>query len=386
MRPRTPGEPSGPWSGHAEVEELPAQAVMPRGTPRLGLTGTIAVIAMVGLLAAGFGMLGGRPDASPDGQAASTPSSPARSASPAPTPPRVVHPKVTPWTECGRPRALPPSIDLQVDGTRYAGTIEEMDLAFFGIPSGPMRGLPEYSEDQRIDVPVDLISELWIEQGVCAVAWSLGLVRGTQVFLPLDFQGNLDRDPLLAAQNRFPLQLYPYADGDYILVAVLDLGTTVVRASWPIHVPSVDVPTAFLLTDDDQVPAVMGCEVFILFANHVGDDLNPCADDVDDPPTETAVVKAGSLIRFWMTGAGDPWQVDDASAICGRLEGPSFVPGEECLARVFPIQEGGAAFRVPRREGQWVVSISGCGWTEASRPVYRNQVCGSWYVNIAVRA
>lgn len=353
---------------------------MPRGTPRLGITGTIAVVAMVGLLGAGFGMLGGRPDASP------TPDWQLSSPTPQPTPPRVVHPQVTPWTDCGRPRALPESIDLQIDGTSYGADIEEMDPEFFGIPSGPMRGLPDYSGADRIEVPVDLISELWIDRGACAVAWSIDLVRGTQLLIPLDFQGNPDHDPSLAAQNRFALDLYPYADGDYILVAVFDLGTTVVRASWPIYVPSLDAPTALLLTEEGEVPVVMGCDVTLTLGTRLTQDLNPCADDVGDPPTETVLLEAGEPFEFRLESPGGSWQIDDVGGICGGLLGPSFVAEDACIARVFPGAGGTIQFRAPRTAGRWIIALSACGSsTAASQPLGRNSICGTWYASIEVR-
>lgn len=366
-------------SGHVEVEELPAQAVIPRGTPRLGLTGTIAVVAMAGLLAAGFGVLGGRPSASPvPSRQAGTQSAP-----PPPTP-RVVFPgpQVTPWTDCAAPPAGPPAIELQVDGKIHGGLVEEVDPASFDMPSGPVH-LPDHSGSERIEIPADLVSEVWIDGGVCAVAWSLTLVQGSEVLAVLDSQANLGRDPSVAAQNRFALQLNAYANAPYILVGRFHLGTMAIRASWPIRVPPLPIPAGLLRSDDGEVPAVMGCDVTLWLANQLTQDLQPCVDDVGDPPTETMVVEAGEPIEFVLEGNG-AWQFDGASATCGRLLGPSFLGVGDCRTGVAPDPNAGGGFISPRKPGRWVLALSACAWVDASRPG-RNQVCGTWYASIEVR-
>lgn len=386
-RPRAPGEPSGPWTGRVEVEELPPQAVVPRGSPRLGITGTIAVVAVVGLLAGGFGMLGGRPRPSP------TPEWNVGSPNvPAPTPPRVVHvgPQITPWMECSDPPVGPPSIQLQVDGQPHEGILEAVDADFMSIPSGPMRGLPD-DLGEPIEVPADVISELWIGQGACAVAWTIGLARGErhELLIPLESQANEERDPSFAAQNRFPLVLAPHEDSQDVLVAVFDMSNRIVRASWPIRIPPLPPPIGMLISEETgaSMPMVSGCDVTMTLANQFSEDLNPCVDDVGDPPTDTWVLDSGKALEFRLASPYESWGLETYQAVCGRLSGPSFYPDPqpECFTLLDPSGSDVFEFFAPRAPGRWILAVSTCGSTPASRPPGINRICGTWYASIEVR-
>lgn len=379
VKARRPGEPADPV-GRVEVEELPAQPVMPRGGPKLGVAGTLAVGAMAVLLAAGFGVLGGRPDATPAPTRATVASNVASDA--ASTPPPVAHPTpiVTPWTACGTAPSSdrPPVIELQVNGLPHDSHITEV-----GAPvARPDLRPPLLSPDRPIEpvlVPVDVISEIWIEGAACAQSWFIELFTagGDGVLL----SSMPDRGPVTAAQNRFPIDLQAQDGGRAVLRAILGFGTMTAAAEWVVDVRAVEPPVAALEGDGGPIELVMGCDVTITLGTGYVRPLNPCVDDVAAPPIETGFVEPGERLRFDL-GA---WDIRDGQVFCGRLNGQSFVavPQPGCLTEVHDVTR--LDFVVPQEAGRWTLAISVCGGVAAILGPGSNSLCGTWYANVEVR-
>lgn len=335
-------------SADAELEELPPQPVVPRGSSGLGLGGTLAVVAIVALLGAGFGLLGGRPESTP------RPTAAAVASVTEPTPASAASPRVTPWTECAAPPTEAPRMLLQVNGEPF-----------------------ESADREPIEIPVDVITEIWVEGGACALEWTIDLEN----FRRLDTIRNQAGDAGYAAQNRFAVLLVPYDGGDFVLRAELGFGEIVAEATWPIRILPIDRPRASLLLPDFLAAPVAGCDVTLFFGSGRSEPLNRCVDDIGEPPRDAIPVRSGTRIEFALAD----WQLDDATATCGRLSGQSFIvqprPGcsHELEARGMPL-----AFEAPAQNGLWTVAFSACASRPASRGSASNRVCGTWYANIAV--
>ena len=356
------------------MEELPAQAVLRRGTPRLGIGGTLVVAAMVVLLAAGFGVLGGRPDATPGPSRAAIGPSEGRSKDAGP----LGSPLVTPWIECEEPPSpsTVPNIFLQVDGVPILGTVDVRDDGFEGpMPTSAGPALPSL-QPERTDVPVDVTSEIWVEGAVCAVAWTIDLVDDQN----LDVVQNTTRDPAYASQNRFQLALGDHHGGDYVLRAVFTLPSLVVRATWPIRIVPVERPAAVLLTNGEEFQAVEGCDVTLTLATGSTTSLNPCVDDVGEPPSDTALVRRGERLAFEIAG----WNIDYVGVTCGRLSGQSFFaqPQRDCW--IGEVVASPFVFEAPSERGRFTLAMSACGNRDATAVGGLNRVCGTWYANIVV--
>ena len=371
--PPRPGAQGGQgWSGGVEVEELPAQAVLRRGTPRLGIGGTLVVAVIVALLAAGFGVLGGRPDTTPGPSRAAIGPSGDRSGDI--EPPGT--PLVTPWIECGAPQSTVPNIVLQVDGVPIAGTVEVRDDGLqVPMPTSAGRPLPSL-RPERMDVPIDVTSEIWVEGAVCAVAWTIDLVDEQT----LDVVPNTTHDPALASQNRFKLNLGFHTGGDYELRAVLVFPTLVARASWPIRIVPVERPVAVLRADVADLRAVEGCDVTLTLATGLSTSLNPCVDDVGEPPGDAVRVRRGERLAFEITG----WATDYGGVTCGRLSGQSFFVQPERDCSIGELVASPFVFMAPSERGRWTLAMSACGSQEGHAVGGLNRVCGTWYANIVV--
>lgn len=361
------------WTGGVEVEELPAQAVLRRGTPRLGVGGTLVVAAIAVLLAAGFGVLGGRPEATPGPTRAAIGPTGDRSGDPGPP----ASPRVTPWIECEEPPSpsTVPDIFLQVDGVPIPGTVAVGDDGL--VPRPTSAGFPVPSlQQERTDVPVDVTTEIWVEGAVCAVAWQIDLVDEQT----LDVVQNAARDPAYASQNRFQLLLGAHTGGQFELRAVFEFPTLVARASWPIRILPVERPVAVLRTKGEDLQAVEGCDVTLTLATGWTNSLNPCVDDVEEPPGDAALVKRGEQLEFEILG----WNTDYGALACGRLTGQSFFAARERDCSLGELVVSPFAFEAPSERGRWTLAMSACG-SQAGRAVGGlNRVCGTWYANIVV--
>ena len=371
-----PGAFGDSWTGRAELEELPAQPVMPRGSARLGIGGTLAVVAIVALLAVGFGVLGGRPD---------NPEPTPRPSRPKATPvvAALPTPLVTPWVDCAAPPTAPPEVLLEVNGRPTSGNVEVISWSAGPPPAEPTvpgpTAIPTGATPARVDVPIDVISELWIRGGSCAIAWNIDLVDGDV----LHSVSNPSADPGYAAQNRFALSLIPYEGGDYELRVVLVFETLVARATWPIHVLPFARPVAVLDWDGADVPMIEGCDLGLFLGSREPLDLNACPEDLSAAPGAPVVVRSDERGVFAIPG----WLLDVGEMTCGHLSGLSFVaqPQAGCSLAA-ELVDGKATFDAPAGAGTWTLGISACG-TElvAVSPLPMNRVCGTWYAEVEFR-
>ncbi len=359
------------------MEELPAQAVLRRGTPRLGVGGTLVVAAIVALLAAGFGVLGGRPESTPGPSRAGLAPTGERSGGPGPP----ASPLVTPWIECEEPPSptTVPNIFLQVDGVPIQGTVEVgADGLEYPLSTPAGRPVPPIAQE-RTDVPVDVTSEIWVEGAACAVAWTIDLVD-FDLSQNLDVVQNTSHDPAFASQNRFQLLLGAHTGGDFELRAVLVFPTLVARATWPIRIVPVEPPVAVLHTSDDDLQAVEGCDVTLTLATGFTNALNPCVDDVGEPPGDAALVRRGERLEFEISG----WTTDYGALACGRLAGQSFFAARERDCSLGEFVGSPFVFEAPSARGRWTLAMSACGSREGRAVGGLNRVCGTWYANIVV--
>lgn len=378
--PRSTGsvEPVGTW---VEVEELPTQVLAPRTRPRVPLTGAIAVTALAALLAGGFGLLGGRQGGTSASSPLASPLAGGPTAAPSPTE-RPPEPRVTPFSACSGPQDEPPEPVLEVDGRPYYGQVELLDFeggsTFDGIP--PVIG--QANLDDVVPVPMDASAEIWIGDGSCAVAWNIALVRtGFPDAQIIEDVANPERDPAIAAQNRFQIFVAPYT-GEHLLRAILVLENVAVRATWAIHVPPLEPPTVTLTAGDREIPTVLGCDVRQRLVNDWEEQLSPCSRDVAREPDRWTGVAPAEQLDFAIEG----WAATDTFVFCGQLEERRFTPRTDpsCLIPRDPLVAG-LRFLAPEEPGTWTLAIYECATRVRLVGSGFEELCGTWYANIRVR-
>lgn len=360
---------------------MPLPVVEHRGT-RVGVGVTLVAAASAGLLAAGFGMLGGRP-----GPSASPPLGGLGPTAPQATPADVVptpalpSPAVTPFSSCAPAPTSAPQVVLQVNGRPTPGFVE---ILLWDVASpAPDASPPFQAYPDRVSVPVDVITELWITGGACAAGWNVGLV-GNEV---LNEFLNPGLDPALASQNRFGLVLAPFGGRDLVLRADLFFPTLIARALWDIHVEPFERPVASLQGEDDPRSIVEGCGVELVLGNGYEYPGDPgCTGDLPFEPAGTLAVERDQGLEF---GLGD-WDVQGASLTCGRLSGTSFVaePEPGCFLEATGRSTSGTSITFPElpadlEAGAWTMAISACA--RSGGLVALNHICGTWYANLVVR-
>ena len=352
--------------------------VVPRRGPRLGIGGTLAVVGMVALLGTGFGVLGGRPGASPSppvvgvAPSGAAPSGPAPSGQ-APTPRTGPLPEVTPYVDCAEPPTTPPVVQLQVNGRPVEGFVELMPSRT--EPSPPIEDLPG-----SVPIPVDVISELWVVGGACATSWDIGLFGGDV----LNQFVNPSLDPGIAAQNRFGVLFAPYAGRDALLRADLFFPDVAVRAIWRIAVAPFERPIAYLHSEGDPQVLVEGCDSQLVLGNgyeYPRDET--CTDDLPFEPRDTLALGRNAQLVFGFIGG---WDVENAVLRCGRLSGTTFVGQPQPGCFLEPSPGTGASITFPALPqdldaGVWLVAISACA---TSGSIGTNHLCGSWYAKVEV--
>ena len=373
---QVPRDPA-PAVGHVELEELSVARVLPRGRSRPGLLAVVAAGALVVLLAAGFGALGGKPSASQAAVAANGASPGAAGTEgslPGLAPGQT--PAVTPWGPCSEPPAGVPNVLLEIDGIPYGGSIEVLRTPSGFVP--PQTAIPD---QDRLFVSSNVPAELWIEGGVCAVAWDIGLG-----FARIDSLGNAGLNPLYAAQNRFGLFLAPFGGTNDDLTAELTFQNTSIRATWPINVVPYEHPSAYIVNDSDAGGPVEGCNVALTLHDRQTTIGEPCSDDLGALPEGQIPVQPGEELRFGIGG----WTMESTSVICGRLSGQLFVadPAAKCDDGELAMPQDGEGqseviISAPRAKGTWTLAIQAC----ASNRDWLgfNEICGTWYENVEVR-
>ena len=257
-----------------ELEELSIQPARSHRTARLGLGGALAIAGAVGLLATGFGLFGGRPSPST--------ASPARATSgPAAGMPTGVlagyeSPRVRPAVECGPAPTQPPGVLLVVDGVATPGFVEVISAAGAVDPTGS-GGTASAPAGPRVDVPIDVTTELWIADRGCAHAWTIELNSPCEqpgCGVVLDALYNSGLRPGYASQNRFRVTFVQpggwisnRADEDVELRAILNFPDFVARASWPIRIRGIELPMVMLGSGDAEAFTIMGCDVIVTLRN-----------------------------------------------------------------------------------------------------------------------
>jgi hypothetical protein len=365
-----------------EVEELPTQALAPRPRARLPLTGAVAVFALIVLLAGGFGVLGGRIGAAPESPPSGSVAAGRASSAPTVTEPPLA-PRVTPWAPCSDLSDQPPQPVLEVDGHRHFGRVELRDVDV----GPPFEDIPEViGEDNlghAVEVRMDSAAEIWVVGGACAVGWSVAVVRPdapeTEI---LEAVANEARDPAIAAQNRFQVVLPPHA-GEYELRAVLVLEGLAVRAAWTVHVPALELPSVTHAAAGRDIPTVIGCDATQLLVNDRHVALNACPRDVGREPGPRVDVAPGAVLDFSIEG----WGVSSAAVVCGQLLNRDFTPRTEpsCHGSRDPLSAN-VRYAAPEEPGPWTIAISTCASRLRSTGSGFEELCGTWYANVRVRA
>jgi hypothetical protein len=226
-----------------------------------------------------------------------------------------------------------------------------------------------------IDIATDEITEIWIGDASCAVAWTID-VRGSE---PIASVANPDLNPAYAAQNRFGLHLEPYEGLNFELRAMFVFPTLTSLWTWPIHVAPVPHPTPVLRSSLTEEPAVEGCDVVLTLGNGWEERGAECGEAMKEAPSGAIPVAPDEPLEFGF----DSWLVTGGTIMCGRLSGLNFV-GDADSGCASETQPGERVFFVaPATRGRWTVALSGCAFQAGTANA--NTICGTWYANIEVR-
>ena len=375
-----PGQ-GGPTSGHegrhdVELEELPPALLASSGRRRVGASTTVAAVALVGLLAAGFGVLGGRPDASPSpsaaGNAVALESGASATEASAPSGPT---PRVTPAEPCGPEPERPPRVYLEVNGVSTRGAVQQDGIT--PTPGGV--GVIVIDPPQPVVIPTGATTEIWIAGAACAAAWHIRLAVDDGVRIPVAIQSNPSLDPAIALRNRFQLAFGDERNvpGEHHLEAGLDFpGSLRVVATWPIRFLPIVRPRATLLVIETgrSIDMVEGCDVVLTLRN--GDEQRPgCDRDLSTLPGPPTKLAEGTALEVEIAG----WSVTDMVVNCGSQSDRVFTatPGARCI----PVASG-TGFSAPT-PGNWTLAVAACavGYTQFAS----NRICGTWYASIDTR-
>jgi len=369
--PHRPPADSGPTSQAVELEELPAQQVVPGGPARQRL-GALATMGVMGLiLLAGLGFLGGRQGPKPTAPTA---------VAPIPTPPAIVQePAVTPSTACApaQPGVVPGAV-LEAGGTETPGSIELVDWLAGPAQSPVAVVVPEMPPPTApVDVRVDAAPVLSTMGDVCALAWQIDVADSGGAILVTGVD-NPDLDPGYAQQNRFAVPLWPFRGHEYLLEALLTFPDSVVRATWPIRIAEFALPVASLRAGNGSIETNPGCDVLISLDDGEVEELNPCDRSVAAAPSVVRVDSGASLTFSFSDG----WETAVGAVSCGQLSGLQFVAEADCDIP-FEATDRSATFEAAEVPGEWTVAIAGCA-TQQLADAY-NEVCGTWYATVRVR-
>lgn len=364
-----------PWAGPVEVEDLPAQRVVARGSAGPGLRGTAAVVAAVLLLAAGFGLLGGRKDTTSTAVVDRTPGAPTAAAA------FTGEPLVTPARRCGSTPAGPPGVLLDLSGRSTLGAVEVLDGegAASSVP-GNVEGVPAQTLPPRLDVRSDIAPEIWTAGRACAVAWTIELL-GRPASDVLAFVANPGRDPELASQNWFPLVLAGYAGRSIDLSATLVFPSFTLRALWPIRVLPFSPPVGVFSAAGAGIQTLEGCRNQLMLGNGWVTETNFCLSDVVEKPAEPTPIAPGRKLEFRFDPAG--WQIGDITIACGHFPVTVFAFDPTCrIPETMENDDFSFSVTVHDLPGEVALALSTCGTQVLVDAT--NQLCGTWYVDLNV--
>jgi hypothetical protein len=330
--------------------------------------------AAVVLLAAGFGLLGGRKDTTSTAVADRTPGAP--TAAPAFT----GEPLVTPARRCGASPSGPPGVLLDLGGRSTLGAIEllESDPPASSVPGG-VEDVPEQTLPPRVDVRSDIAAEIWTAGRACAVGWTIELL-GRPASDVLEFVANPGREPELASQNRFRLVLADYAGRSIDLSATLVFPSFTVRAIWPIRVVPFSPPAGVFSAAGAPIQTLQSCHNELTLGNGWVTRANFCLNDVVEKRDEPTPIAPGQKLVFKFDH--EDWQIDDAGISCGHLSMTTFAYDPSCRLEDGERDQHSFTLTVPDLPGEVALAISACGAQVLSDAT--NRLCGTWYVDLNV--
>jgi hypothetical protein len=326
---------------------------------------------LVLLLAAGFGVLGGRPTPSPSHAIAA-----ASPTGPVPSIPGAV-PLVTPAVPCApSPRGLP-EILLRMEGGEFAGSLEILEWTQPGPVPTPVF-VPDASVTAPIDIRSDVNAELRTIGDACAFAWVIEITDPAQA-IRLERFGSED-EPDVARQNRFDLALARYRGRVFELHATLSFPGAVARTTWPIRVLPFDPPKPTLTRASKGIDVKPGCDIELMLGNGYSELVNPCPYELNELPVAATIRGQDTPMTFAFP---EGWFILDSSVTCGLLSEQRLTPDPGCEIG-WSDQGTSVSIDVPTTAGTWTLAINGCGIQFADD--VRNQVCGTWYATIKVGA
>lgn len=369
-----PAQPRWTGTGGAELEELHVATLAPRGRARISMGTAVGALALVCLLAVGFGAFGGRPQAStlPVWSAAAA-SDNLVLFSDAVVP---MGPRVTPFEPCAVERNSLPHVLLEVGDAAHEGSIEVLDFTPDSLPVD----VPTAGPIETVDIAVGDGTAIRIDGARCALAWVIDFDGTTTI----DVLANGDMDPIRAAQNRFELPLGDNPGRESLLRAQLLFAGFSIRASWGVKVARTEHPTAEVhwLDDDPQTEADIrtaaeGCFVLIQYDSGWREPDHACSDD--EPILDAEPVNRTAAFRFFL----GQWMVSLTGITCGHGVDATFVPDDAGCGWTFDDVTSVVSVEFPASfaKGPWTLAIDGCGY---NGPVF-GQLCGTWYTGVRLR-
>jgi hypothetical protein len=234
----------------------------------------------------------------------------------------------------------------------------------------------------NIDVEPDVVTELWIDGGACATAWTIELLDPASLERELlDGKTNPQGDPGYASQNRFRVQLAGLRQRfpESYLQAVLAFPTMVIRAWWLVRIQPFERPRPSLTVEDaDAIPLVEGCDIVLGLGNGFQEGFSgPCEGSVRELPAAPPIRVKRDAVATWRIGT---WSTDALARTCGHLSENGFF---EDTGACPPSPLGSRTFTLPSERGEWTVAISSCASEHGDSGA--NRLCGTWYANVEVQ-
>lgn len=369
------GSATPPASGDVEVEELPAQQVASRCGSRPGIGASLGVVAVLAILAAGFGVLGGRGSPTATAAVGAGPS-----VVPPATPAYTGEQLMTPTVPCQPAGEGVPGLTLNLSERAIPGDTEVVE-SLGPVPPEPTAAAPEpLTSRAPMDVRSDVVAEIRTDGDVCAVAWLIQLDDPRNTPIVIEAMGNPSRNPLVAVQNRFWLPLAQYRGSAGELHATLTYPSVVVRSRWSIRILPFQAPSATLTSNGQLLDLGQGCDVQLTLASGWSERVDQCFADIDralDPASITAET-APLVFRF-----EEGWHIEGPAVACGHLSpGLTFSPDPACNVP-WKAETASLTIYPPGAPGSSALAIATCGTQELADAT--NQICGTWYASLDVR-
>jgi hypothetical protein len=333
-----------------------------------------AVVAAVVLLAAGFGLLGGRKDTTTTAVVDRTPGAP--TAAPAFT----GEPLVSPERRCGSSPSGPPGVLLDLSGRSTLGAVEvlEGEGAASSVPGSVEGHQPDLPP--RIDVRSDIAAEIWTAGRACAVGWTIE-VLGRPASDVLEFVANPGREPGLASQNRFRLVLADYAGQSIDLSATLVFPSFTLRSIWPIRVLPFSPPAGVFSAAGARIETLQGCHNELTLGNGWVTRANFCLNHVVEKRGEPTAIAPGQNLEFRFDPAD--WTIDNPTIACGHFPVTVFAFDSTCrIEDTAESDQFSFSVTLPDLPGEVALALSTCGTQVLVDAT--NRLCGTWYVDLNV--